>query len=33
MYATRKITAMMNDRRYIYNQVTDIIGRIRADQR
>jgi chromosomal replication initiator protein len=33
MYATRKITTMMNDRRYIYNQVTDIIGRIRADQR
>ena len=33
MYATKKITAMMNDRRYIYNQVTDIIGRIRADQR
>jgi chromosomal replication initiator protein len=33
MYATKKITKMMNERRYIYNQVTDIIGRIRADQR
>ena len=33
MHATRKITAMMKDRRYTYNQVTDIIGRIRADQR
>ena len=33
MYATRKVTELMNERRYIYNQVTDIIGRIRADQR
>ena len=33
MYATRKITSMMSDRRYIYNQVTDIISRIRAEQR
>ena len=33
MYATRKVTEMMNERRYIYNQVTDIIGRIHAERR
>lgn len=33
MHATKKITTMMKERRQIYNQVTDIIGRIRADQR
>jgi chromosomal replication initiator protein len=30
MYAQKKITEYMNERRYVYNQVTDIIGRIKA---
>ena len=30
MYAQKKITEYMNERRYVYNQVTEIIGRIKA---
>ncbi len=30
MYAQRKITEFMNERRYVYNQVTEIIGRIKT---
>jgi chromosomal replication initiator protein len=33
MYAQKKITEYMNERRYVYNQVTEIIGRIKAGQR
>jgi len=33
MYAQKKITENMNERRYVYNQVTDIIGRIKAQGR
>jgi chromosomal replication initiator protein len=33
MYAQKKITEYMNERRYVYNQVTDIIGRIKAQGR
>ena len=30
MYANKKITDYMNERRYVYNQVTEIIQRIKA---
>jgi chromosomal replication initiator protein len=33
MYAQKKITEYMNERRYVYNQVTEIIGRIKAQTR
>jgi chromosomal replication initiator protein len=33
MYATKKITEFMNERRYVYNQVTEIIARIKANAR
>jgi chromosomal replication initiator protein len=33
MYAQKKITEYMNERRYVYNQVTEIIGRIKAQGR
>jgi chromosomal replication initiator protein len=33
MYAQKKITEVMNERRYVYNQVTEIIGRIKAQSR
>lgn len=33
MYAQKKITEVMNERRYVYNQVTEIIGRIKAQGR
>jgi chromosomal replication initiator protein len=31
MYANKKITDYMNERRYVYNQVTEIIQRIKAN--
>jgi chromosomal replication initiator protein len=33
MYAQKKITENMNERRYVYNQVTEIIARIKAQSR
>jgi chromosomal replication initiator protein len=33
MYAQKKITEYMNERRYVYNQVSEIIGRIKATGR
>lgn len=33
MYATKKIQEFMNERRYVYNQVTEIIGRIKSQSR
>lgn len=33
MYATKKVSDLMQERRYILNQVTEIISRIKSDQR
>jgi chromosomal replication initiator protein len=33
MYAQRKIAEFMSERRYVYNQVTEIISRIKAGSR
>jgi chromosomal replication initiator protein len=33
MYANKKVNDLMKERRYVYNQITEILGRIKADQR
>lgn len=33
MYANKKVNELMKERRYVYNQITEILGRIKADQR
>jgi chromosomal replication initiator protein len=33
MYANKKVNDLMKERRYVYNQITEILGRIKADQK
>lgn len=33
MYANKKVNDLMKERRYVYNQITEILGRIKAEQR
>jgi chromosomal replication initiator protein len=33
MYANKKVNDLMKERRYVYNQITEILSRIKADQR
>jgi chromosomal replication initiator protein len=33
MYANKKVNDLMKERRYVYNQITEILARIKADQR
>ena len=33
MYATRKVGDLMNERRYVYNQITEILGRVKGQGR
>jgi chromosomal replication initiator protein len=33
MYANNKVNDLMKERRYVYNQITEILGRIKADQK
>jgi chromosomal replication initiator protein len=33
MYATKKISAQMRERRYIYNQVSEVIQKIKDDHK
>jgi hypothetical protein len=33
MYANRRVAEWMNERRYVYNQVTEIINTIRNNHR